>query len=56
MSNNKENEVLNTSRELVLKYYNDYLLERGIITKQEHSAMNLAIINDTCRHRKRKSC
>lgn len=32
------------TRELRLLYYNNYLLENGIISKREHDRMNLAII------------
>ena len=33
------------TRELRLLYYNNYLLENGIISKREHDRMNLAIIS-----------
>ena len=33
------------SEEIRLIYYNDYLYEKGIITKSEHTKMNLAIIS-----------
>jgi hypothetical protein len=33
-----------TTRELRLLYYNNYLFEKGVITKREHSKMNQAII------------
>ena len=32
------------AEELRLQYYNDYLLEQGVITKRDHAAMNLAIL------------
>ena len=33
------------TRELRLLYYNNYLLEKGIISKHEHNRINLAIIS-----------
>ena len=33
------------TRELKLLYYNNYLFEKGAITKSEHDNMNLAIIS-----------
>ena len=33
------------TRELRLLYYNNYLLERDVITKHEHNRINLAIIS-----------
>ena len=33
------------TRELKLLYYNNYLFEKGVITKSEHDKMNLAIIS-----------
>ena len=35
----------NITRELRLLYYNNYLLENGVITKHEHEKMNLVIIS-----------
>ena len=40
------------TRELRLLYYNNYLLENGIISKREHERMNLAIISK-CGKRRR---
>ncbi|MEE1239878.1 MAG: hypothetical protein UHO61_08145 [Acutalibacteraceae bacterium] len=40
------------TRELRLLYYNNYLLENGIISKREHDRMNLAIISK-CGKRRR---
>lgn len=34
-----------TTRELRLLYYNNYLLQREVITKREHEKMNIAIIS-----------
>ena len=39
-------------RELRLLYYNNYLLDNGIISKREHDRMNLAIISK-CGKRRR---
>ena len=51
MKNNKLRlEIM--SREIRLLYYNDYLLENGIITKREHEKMNLKII-EACGKRRR---
>lgn len=41
------------SREIRLLYYNNYLYEKGIITKREYEKMNLAII-EKCGNRRRK--
>lgn len=41
------------SREIRLLYYNNYLYEKGVITKREYEKMNLAII-EKCGHRKRE--
>lgn len=40
------------TRELRLLYYNNYLLNNGVITKREHEKMNLAIISK-CGKRRR---
>lgn len=42
-NNNLKFEI--TTRELRLLYYNNYLLQREVITKREHDKMNLAIIS-----------
>lgn len=53
---NKDNklklEIL--TRELRLGYYNDYLLEKGVISKREHSAMNLAIMKEAGSRRRKE--
>ena len=41
------------SREIRLLYYNNYLYEKGVITKREYEKMNLAII-EKCGKRKHK--
>jgi len=33
------------TRELRLLYYNNYLFQKGVITKREHDKMNLDIIS-----------
>lgn len=48
--NKLKNEIM--TRELRLLYYNNYLLENGIISKREHNRMNLAIISK-CGKRRR---
>ena len=40
------------TRELRLLYYNNYLLENGVITKREHDKMNLAIISKSGKRRR----
>lgn len=42
-NNRQKNEII--TRELRLLYYNNYLLNNGIITKREFDKMNLAIIS-----------
>lgn len=41
--NKQKTEIM--TRELRLLYYNNYLLENGVITKREFEKMNLAIIS-----------
>lgn len=43
MKNGLKCEIM--TREIRLLYYNNYLLEKGIITKREHDKLNLAIIS-----------
>lgn len=40
------------TQEIRLLYYNDYLLNRGVITKRERDKMNLAIIAKCGKRRK----
>ena len=40
------------AREIRLLYYNNYLFERGVISKREHERMNLAIISACGKNRK----
>lgn len=42
-NNKQKNEII--TREIRLLYYNNYLLNNGIITKREFDKMNLAIIS-----------
>lgn len=42
------------TRELRLNYYNNYLLENGIITKREHNTMNLIIMKESSLRRKKE--
>lgn len=42
-NNKQKNEII--SREIRLLYYNNYLLNNGVITKREFDKMNLAIIS-----------
>lgn len=37
--------IKETTRELRLLYYNNYLLKKGIISKKDFEKMNLAIIS-----------
>lgn len=41
--NKQKTEIM--TREIRLLYYNNYLLENGVITKREFEKMNLAIIS-----------
>ncbi len=41
----KKENLINTTREIRLQYYNDYLLAKGVITKREHDKMFLQIIS-----------
>ena len=43
------------TQEIRLLYYNDYLLNRGVITKREHDKMNLAIIAKCGKRRRNES-
>lgn len=49
-NNNLKFEIM--TRELRLLYYNNYLLEKKVITKREHERMNIAIIS-RCGKRRR---
>ena len=49
-NNNLELEIM--TREIRLLYYNNFLLNYGIITKREYDKMNLAIISK-CGKRRR---
>ncbi len=51
MKNNKRRLEL-TAKEIRLLYYNNYLFERGVISKREHERMNLAIISACGKNRK----
>ena len=50
MKNELKREIM--TREIRLLYYNNYLFEKGIITKREHDKLNLAIISK-CGKRRR---
>lgn len=41
---NQENQLTKMTRYLRLKYYNDYLLENGLISKREHQKLDSAIL------------
>lgn len=41
----KDDVIKNVTREIRLTYYNDYLLKVGVITKRQHSKMNILILN-----------
>ena len=40
----KIKEIKETTRELRLLYYNNYLLQNGVISRRDHEKMNSAII------------
>lgn len=41
---NQENQLTKMTSYLRLKYYNDYLLEKGLISKREHQKLGSAIL------------
>lgn len=49
-NNNLKFEIM--TRELRLLYYNNYLLEKKVITKREYDKMNLVIISKCGKRRK----
>lgn len=44
MENDNKSKIEKMAKELRLLYYNNYLFDKGIISKREHERMNLAII------------